>query len=89
MSEYPEHDKMAAVRTELDAVGEFLEALGSGELTSDGRRLHLAVENAEARGRVVIVGADIPDLLSQYFEIDQNQIEVEKRQMLDSIRAEG
>lgn len=34
----------------------------------------------------MIVGADIADLLSQHFDIDQNQIEAEKRQMLAAAR---
>ena len=71
MSDYPEHDKMAAMRAELDAVAEFLEALESGKLTYGGLRLHLAVYCGETSTRTQIVGANIPSLLAQWSGIDQ------------------
>ena len=82
MSDYPEHDKMAAMRTELDAVASFLEALESGELTYGSQRLHLAVYPSDSPNRLYPVGANIADLLAQWSGIDQDTIEAEKREML-------
>ena len=87
MSDYPEHDKMAAMRTELDAVAEFLEALDGGMLTYGGERLHLAIYPADSPNRAVVVGANIPSLLAQWSGVDQDKIEAEKRQMLAAIQA--
>jgi len=86
MSDYPEHTKMAAIRDELDAVADFLEALESGKLTYGGERLHLAIYPADSPNRPVVVGASIPSLLAQWSGIDQDKIEAEKRQMLASLR---
>jgi hypothetical protein len=86
MSDYPEHDKMAAMRTELDAVAGFLEALEAGELTYDRARLRLAVYSGETSTRTQIVGANIPSLLAQWSGIDQDKIEAEKRAMLERCR---
>lgn len=87
MSDYPEHDRMAAMRTELNAVASFLEDLESGKLTYGGQRLHLGVHPEGSSGeRLVTVGANIPGLLAQWSGIDQDKIEAEKRQILAKVR---
>lgn len=86
MSDYPEHDKMAAMRTELDAVASFLEALEAGELTWGGERIHLGVYPTETSNRTQVIPADIPSLLAQWSGIDQDKIEAEKRAMLQRCR---
>jgi hypothetical protein len=87
VSDYPEHDKMAEMRTELDAIASFLEDLDAGKLTYGDERLHLAVQPANSRAQVV--GPAIPSLLAQWSGIDQSKIEAEKRQMLASIQGRG
>ena len=88
MSEYPEHEKMAAMRTELDAVASFLEVLDAGKLSWGGQQVRLAVEWEEeddlqiTRHRTMLIGPDIPALLAQWSGIDQNTIEAEKHAML-------
>lgn len=72
---YPEHEKMAKVRDQSQALGEFLEWLGSmgvDDLTVDGRRFNL--------------GCDIEPLLGTYFDIDLEKIETEKQDMLGAVR---
>ena len=85
-SAYPEHDKMASMRTELDAVASFLEALEAGQLTWGGKRLHLGIYATETSNFIRSVGANIPDLLAQWSGIDQDKIEAEKRAMLAKLR---
>ena len=87
MSDYPEHEKMAAMRTELDAVASFLEALDAGKLRWGGERLHLGICPSETSNRTQAVAPDIPSLLAQWSGIDQDKIEAEKRAMLASLRA--
>lgn len=88
MTDYPEHDKMQAMRSELDAVSEFLELLYAGEIKYGGWRLYLAYDIVDGHG-FAACEPDIADLLAQWSGIDQNKLEVEKRQMLDKIRSEN
>lgn len=77
MSDYPEHDKLTAVAADSHKIGEFLEWL-----TGD-RGLTIA----RFSGREATQGFKIERLLAEYFEIDLGKIEVEKRTMLESLRA--
>lgn len=87
MSEYPEHDKMQAMRPELDAVADFLERLYDGEIKYSGMRLYLAYSFPDdPSGRLNPAEPSISDLLAQWSGIDQNKIEKEKRRMLERIR---
>ena len=88
-SEYPEHDKMATRRVELDAVADFLEDIEAGKLTAAGARLHLCilgVSDGDSQPKI-IVPVNIPHLLEQWSGIDQNVLEKEKRAMLEKQRA--
>lgn len=111
---YPEHDKLAKVKDDSQAIGEFLDfglpRLGGGmtiyeELTVDcecgacslGRgdrsRFHTDEEIATAVDGVVKVKRmfptmrTIPSMLAEYFSIDEQAIETEKRAMLQALRA--
>lgn len=81
MSEYPEHDKLMRFRKEADAIGGFLEIL-------------------ESKGIVLATRDDFGDLrrlsagrwaafIGEYFEIDTERLESEKRAMLDKLRGDS
>lgn len=82
MTEYPEHDKLAAVRDAADAVGEFLEAMQErGYVLAEWVRYddyHDVVLAPVTKG--------IDTLLAEHFEIDLATLEKEKRDMLRAIR---
>jgi hypothetical protein len=78
-SRYPEHDKLKAVQEESQTIGEFLDTCGY-TLAKWSKEPHL-VDYSE----LVPVG-NIPDILAEYFCIDQNKIEAEKRAMLEEMR---
>jgi hypothetical protein len=78
MSNYPEHDKMTAVREQTQAIGEFV------DWAADEKGIVLA--KIDDRGRAYS-GGRLMDLLAEWAGIDLDKIEAEKRQMLDEIRA--
>lgn len=87
MSEYPEHDKLAAISDESQAIYDFIVWLGDEKAVQlcgkrDGRPDHNSWECPW-----MPVGASIRDLLAEHFGIDMQRIEHEKRAMLDALRA--
>jgi hypothetical protein len=75
---FPEHDKLSAIADKSQTLGEFIEWLPSrgihlGVPTESGRYLHFHTPNIQA-------------LLAAFFEIDQDRLETEKRQMLNQLR---
>lgn len=68
--EYPEHAKMAAVQDQSQAIGEFLENSKYGLVDDDDNPVHESI--------IVI--------LAEYFDIDLDKIESEKRTMLARTR---
>lgn len=86
--QYPEHEKLAKVQPQTQAAGEFLEWLGT-------QGYHLAIvvgDDAEVplrMGQMVPWGGRISELLARWQEIDENRLEAEKRQMLESLRNRG
>lgn len=78
-SAYPEHEKLAAVKDQSQAIGEFLDWL-------NGDGVHLARWDEEW-DRYFPVHESINALLARRFGIDLDRIEAEKRAMLDEIRA--
>lgn len=77
--EYPEHEKLKKVQKESQACGSLLEWLQSEK----GILFRKWDEEDEME---VPVNRTITDILSEYFEIDQNKLEQEKLAMLDSCR---
>lgn len=77
MNDFPEHEKIDKVKDKSQAIGAFLEWLSYtkgyfiAEGDSDG--LHHT-------------GISIQQILAEYFEIDLNLIEREKRKMLEILR---
>lgn len=78
-TQYPEHIKLAAIQPKSQAIGEFLEWLPTQGIT-------LAERDGES-GRLYPAWDNTIALLAQFFEIDQNKLEAEKRQMLEAQRA--
>lgn len=93
MSEYPEHDRMAAINEQSQTIGLFLDSmpyrlcevvcLHCGEV----RPGHECCRNPNQQ--FVPVRKSIERVLAGYFGIDLDLIEREKRQMLATIRAGG
>ena len=75
MSHYPEHDKLKAVKDKSQAIGEFLEWL------HDDRGMVLA--ERDERNDLFISPLSIRALLAEFFEIDEQRLDDEKRAMLD------
>jgi hypothetical protein len=93
MSTHPEHDKLEAVREKSQTIGEFMEWLQ----TTKGavlRRWVECTENAggfpfdEPRAALAAFRGSITDLLAEFFGIDQQRLEAEKRDMLAAAREE-
>lgn len=79
-NQYPEHDKLTEIADQSHAVGQFLDEF----LPSKGYVLAYVPEQYDHT--LVPVQRTINSLLAEYFEIDQDKIEAEKRAMLDSLR---
>jgi hypothetical protein len=82
MSNYPEHDKMHAIVDKSQAIGEFLDWLSQHERYALGEVTERLYYPGLYRASVTI-----PQLLAEYFGIDQAKIDAEKDQMLDELRA--
>lgn len=91
-SEYPEHDKLKAISEYSQQIGAFLEWM-----KSDGIRLsrpHVHTRDCDNNwcdydmAQLVHDNESIQDRLARYFEIDQNKLDHEKREMLAAIRME-
>lgn len=74
-SEYPEHDKLMAVKDESQAIGEFIESV-------NGLRLC----EVDDRGRWWPTSRAINKILADHFGIDLDVLEDEKRAMLETQR---
>ncbi len=79
LNEYPEHARLLKVKDESQACSEFLEWLSSE------KGFHLA-KSIPGRARPSYVSYSIQDLLAEFFEIDQDKLEAEKREMLATLR---
>ena len=96
--EYPEHQKLKAVKSRSQAIGEFLDWLSNekdtvmasrhehseGCLDEDGR-----IRCGCGRGDYLPTRATIQSLLAEFFEIDEEKLETEKLAMLATLRREG
>lgn len=77
MSEYPEHEKMRAIREKADLLGDFLE-------TMRFRGYSMSTQNRLGDWSPVDPSA-YELLLASYFGIDMRKIEAEKKEMLKKI----
>lgn len=76
--QYPEHEKLQALKGANQTVGEFLEWLEEDNVIlskwGEGDALFPIYKSKE-------------DLIAGFFGIDQNKLEAEKRQMLEALRS--
>lgn len=92
--QYPEHQKLQAVREKSQAIGEFLEWL----LSIKGFRLakwmkvpdesEFASETDEVDA-LVQQSIDVNKLLAEYYDIDLDKLEAEKMAMLEDLRKQN
>ena len=80
---YPEHQKLHAVVDQTQAIGEFMEWLGTQQYIV----CEWQARTGEDPAGYYPVQRPINSWLAQYFGIDPAKIEAEKRHMLDTIRA--
>ncbi len=84
MGDYPECDKLHAVSKDSQIIGEFLEWLGAE------RQIILAeyLGNPEYSGQheLFVAPTTIEKLLAEYYDIDLNKVETEKRKILEMQR---
>lgn len=83
MADYPEHDRLAEVAEHSQEIGRFLDEF----LPSKGIHLAIYSDARIARGELVPAPFTINGLLAEFYDIDLNKIEAEKRAMLASLRA--
>jgi hypothetical protein len=85
LPEAPECDKMLAVRDKSQVIGEFLDWLGEQGIT-----LARYTEDTEVKmDRLVPVYTSIDKILAEYFDIDLDKVEQEKRTILKALRQDG
>ena len=106
-SNYPEHDKLAAISDKSQVIGEFLDWVADEKKIIRARWLEKETnwvegdegfgtryhEEHDAVGRYETIRehlaqdtTSVQDLLAEFFNIDRDIIETEKRQMLDEMR---
>lgn len=73
MPDYPEHEKLKAIKDRSQACGEFIEWL------NHSKRIHLA---EYSHGELYPTTKSLLDLLADFFEIDRQKLEDEKLAML-------
>lgn len=89
MAEYPEHEKLSKVADRSQACGEFLEWLQYHKTyhICEWRDSRVDPNSGERLFEgMYLVNTSIADMLGEFFGIDQDKIEAEKRQMLASLR---
>ena len=80
MATYPEHEKMHAVVEQSQSIGEFLDWL------TNEKSIVLSQWIDPESEHLTPINPNIQDLLAEYFDIDLDKIEKEKRQMLKTMR---
>lgn len=76
---YPEHTRMAAVRDQAEAIGQFLDE--SGYILAEHRQM-----DGYREEQLMPVAAPVNTILARYFGIDLAKIDTEQRAMLDALR---
>ncbi len=76
---YTEHEKLKAIKDQSEAIGQFLEWQ-----TSKDR--DLCQFNSKHDDYLPLFHGSIEKILAEYFEIDLQKLEEEKRQMIEECR---
>jgi hypothetical protein len=92
---YPEHDKLQTVKESSQAIGEFLDWLQNEQavvLAKEHQHSEDCYQDGDRvcgvqRDELAAVIAPIHCWLARYFDIDEEKLESEKRQMLDEMRS--
>ena len=79
MSKYPEHEKLKKVSKASQICGEFLSWL----LSDEGGYV---LAKYSSNDKLWQCNVSIIELLAEFFEIDQDKLEEEKRAMLEMLR---
>ena len=84
MTKYPEHEKLRKIRDKSQAIGEFLD-----NLTTQGFYLCTLHKGRGfgPGGEFFPVTTPVQEILADYFEIDLNKLEDEKRALLAECRS--
>ena len=78
---YPEHEKLRAVQSESQSIGEFIEWL------KWNKKIVFAKWDEKTDLDILrVVSLPTNDILAEYFEIDLNKLEQEKQAMLEEFR---
>lgn len=80
-SEYPEHDKLHAIKDQSQKLGEFIEWLHG-----QGMEICFCEHYDNSNHEYFPIYKTIEQLLANYFEIDLNKLEEEKRSMIEQLR---
>lgn len=80
MSECPECDKLHSVSKESQIIGEFLEWLGSADRTV------CKFDEERFGGTYWPDNTSIERLLAEYYDIDLDKVEKERRQILETLQ---
>jgi septum formation topological specificity factor MinE len=90
MSDYPECDRMNAVKEKSQVIGEFIEWLQSSqEVTEEHESIilaHYPRSRISSDPRLQRFQYTIEELLAKYFNIDLDKVEKEKRAILEALR---
>lgn len=81
---WPEHEKMAAITDDSQTIGLFLDTCGYTLCEWIGE-----TDEGEGVEGFYPVRGGINAILATYFQIDMNEIEREKRAMLDQLRKQN
>lgn len=79
MTDYPEHEKLQKVKGYTQAIGEFLDWLGE-------RGIYLAEWERNSERMFPIGGKRNIDLIAEFYDLDRDALEEEKRVMLRTVR---
>ena len=82
MNNYPEHDKLSAIKDKSQAIGEFLEWL---DYEKNYRVCSLCESSDGWREEYSPIFTSNEKLLAEFFCIDLKKLEQEKRKMLDEL----
>lgn len=81
---YPEHKKLMAISDKSQEIGQFLEWMSEEKHYQFGFLGDR--DSGENPDRIYPTYLNIQEILAEYFEIDRDAIEREKRAMLEGIR---